>query len=45
MKKKFFYFTVTMLVAITIAFCSCSPKMGCSTPANDYWRLRGIDKE
>jgi len=37
-------FVITMLIALTIAFCSCAPKMGCTSPQTDYWEYRKIDR-
>ena len=37
-------FVITMLIALTIAFCSCAPKMGCTNPQTDYWQARGMPK-
>lgn len=44
MKKKSIYFAITMLVAITIAFCSCSQKC-VQSPQQEYWDSRGMSKE
>jgi hypothetical protein len=37
-------FLLTMAAAVTVFLCSCSPKLGCRSPQNEYWEYRGIDK-
>lgn len=44
MKKKFFYFAITMATACAIAFCSCSQKCT-QSPQAEYWKLKGIEKD
>jgi hypothetical protein len=38
-------FFVTTAIAIAIFLTSCTPKMGCRSPQNEYWELRGITKD